>query len=324
MNRLLVAIGILASLSLSCVTSSPLAQVVYPDSLRAVRGVGSFDIISDTQSPLWFEKLALRADNNELATQIMLAEIARDTSCAALFHLGDITGASSDDGQWETFDRESARLREAGIPIYPALGNHEYLFTGKEGVWNVRRRFSFLKRDWYCTRIGSTAIVLLNSNIGRLSPRGDSAQGMWYATMLDSLDADPAVSAVVVGCHHSPYTNSTIVDPSRYVQDRFVPPFMRSKKAILFVTGHSHAFEHFKYDGKDFLVIGGGGGLLHPLRRGSRERWHDEVVHADRRSFFHYMHVVPRPDRLNIEIMALLPGQNRCKKIYELEIPFAQ
>jgi hypothetical protein len=64
--------------------------------------------------------------------------------------------------------------------------------------------------------------------------------------------------------------------------------------------------------------------LLHALRRGSHERWHDEFVHDDRRSFFHYLHVVPGSDRLNIDIMALLPGKSRCKKIYELEIPFAQ
>jgi hypothetical protein len=37
----------------------------------------------------------------------------------------------------------------------------------------------------------------------------------------------------------------------------------------LFITGHAHDFEHFNISGKDFLTIGGGGGLHQPLNKGA-------------------------------------------------------
>jgi hypothetical protein len=36
----------------------------------------------------------------------------------------------------------------------------------------------------------------------------------------------------------------------------------------LFLSGHCHGFEHYKIGGKDFMVIGGGGGLHQPLKQG--------------------------------------------------------
>src|SRR5204863_5243519 len=63
-----------------------------------------------------------------------------------------------------------------------------------------------------------------------------------------------------------PFTNSKVVKPNKLVQQKFLPPFYSTKKCILFLSGHSHNFEHFKVQGKNFLVIGGGGGVHQPLR----------------------------------------------------------
>src|ERR1700742_961630 len=87
----------------------------------------------------------------------------------------------------------------------------------------------------------------------------------WYKSTLSSLDNNTAIKTIIVSCHHAPYTNSTIVGCSKPVQQYFVPAYIQTKKCRLFITGHAHAFEHFKSQGKDFLVIGGGGGLHQPL-----------------------------------------------------------
>jgi len=84
------------------------------------------------------------------------------------------------------------------------------------------------------------------------------------------LDTNQAVKMIVVSCHHAPYSNSKIVGSNKPVQEKFVPLFIRTKKAKLFITGHAHDFEHFKIQDKDFLTIGGGGGLHQPLQKGGK------------------------------------------------------
>jgi hypothetical protein len=115
-----------------------------------------------------------------------------------------------------------------------------------------------------------------------------TAQNNWYTQELQSLDKNPAVKLVIVGCHHSPYTNSTIVSPSTAVQENFVQPFLLAAKCVLFISGHSHNYERFKVKGKYFLVIGGGGGLHQPLRA-NNDTMHD--LSADYKPAFHYLEV---------------------------------
>ena len=70
---------------------------------------------------------------------------------------------------------------------------------------------------------------------------------------------------MIVACHHSPYSNSKVVGSNLKVREAFAKPYLKSKKAVLFLSGHSHNFEHFKIEGKTFLVIGGGGGISQNL-----------------------------------------------------------
>ena len=60
--------------------------------------------------------------------------------------------------------------------------------------------------------------------------------------------------------HHPPFTNSPIVRGEESVRETFLPSFLGSSKTVAFVSGHAHGLEHFRRDGKEFLVSGGGGG----------------------------------------------------------------
>jgi len=110
-----------------------------------------------------------------------------------------------------------------------------------------------------------------------------------YNSKLNELDNDSSINIVIVGTHHSPYTNSTRVSPSDEAQQYFVPGYMKSKKGKLFLSGHAHAFEHFIMEGKDFLVIGGGGGPQQPLLIGKDVRWKDNFNSEDKYRRFHYL-----------------------------------
>ncbi len=256
-------------------------QVAPGDTLRA-------DFVSDTQNPLWPEKLKLDWNNNELAHTRIFDAIIEDAP-AAVFHLGDQIALGFLERSWAVIDSFGARLAAKKIPYYPILGNHELIYFSGMGRQKFEERFPYVNNTGYMRRLGPVAVVLLNSNFGHLSAEEAQKQQAWYEETLERLEKDSTVELVVVGCHHPPYTNSTIVSPSREAQQFFVPPFLAASKCRLFVSGHCHAVEHFKNGGKDFLVIGGGGGLQQPLLVGAERRWTDEFPVKTELRMFHYM-----------------------------------
>jgi hypothetical protein len=92
------------------------------------------------------------------------------------------------------------------------------------------------------------------------------------------------------------------VKPSKEVQQRFVPLFLASAKSRLFLSGHCHGFEHYQVGGKDFMVIGGGGGLHQPLRQGT-----DILpdLATTYKPMFHYLTVERREDGLHVTSLEL-------------------
>jgi predicted phosphodiesterase len=305
-----------------CSTSSVVLHPPYSTTPRKVPSAPSLIFLSDTQAPLWFEKLWLTYDDNELATGRILEAIVHDSSCTAVVHLGDLTAMGSFDSYWNEFDQKTEGLRQAGIPLYPAFGNHEYMTFAERGKVRMVRRFPFMATPWYERRVGSVAIIILNSNFSHLSEDEQRNQQDWYERTLLSLDCDSTISVVLVGCHHPPYSNSKVITPSEEVPQFFVPAFMKSTKARLFLSGHSHAFEHFRVDGKDFLVIGGAGGLLHPLLRGSEQRESDLFDWLDERRFFHYVRCTLGADTLNVQVLRLNEARSQFEAASTLHIPF--
>jgi hypothetical protein len=256
-------------------------QVAPGDTLRA-------DFVSDTQNPLWPEKLKLDWNNNELARSRIFDAIL-DEVPSAVFHLGDQIALGFLEKSWAVIDTFAARLAAKKIPYYPILGNHELIFFSGMGRQKFEERYPYVNNTGYVQRLGPLAVVLLNSNFGNLSPEDAQKQQAWYEETLSGLEQDTSVGFVIVACHHPPYTNSTIVSPSQEAQKFFVPPFLAAAKCRLFVSGHCHAVEHFKNGGKDFLVIGGGGGLQQPLLVGPERRWTDEFPVKTELRMFHYM-----------------------------------
>lgn len=242
---------------------------------------------SDTQAPMWVETIFLKKNNNKQATKKLFQTIA-ERRPGALFIMGDVVNLGYSNRQWKPMDGYLKELRNKNISVYAALGNHEVMGQAKKGIRKFQERFPEHKPTGYVQVKDSIAVVLLNSNFSKLTAEENAAQLAWYKETLQQLDADPSIHFVISGCHHSPFTNSKIVGASLDVQESFVPLFLASKKSRLFITGHSHNFEHFQKEGKDFLVIGGGGGLHQPLRSG--EGCTADLAH-DYKPDFHYLTV---------------------------------
>ncbi|RZA01961.1 MAG: metallophosphoesterase [Sphingobacteriaceae bacterium] len=250
---------------------------------------------SDTQQPMTVEKIFLKSNRNEEATKMIFKDV-NALRPAAFFILGDVVSVGFRNRKWKAIDRYIADLKKDSIPVYATLGNHEVMFIASKGIKQFRSRFPEFKPEGYTEVIDSVAVVLLNSNFDKMKAAEIKTQDDWYLETMKKLDANPAIRAIIVGCHHSPYTNSTIVKPSIVVQQKFVPAFIASKKAQLFLTGHSHNFERFKVQGKDFLVIGGGGGLHQPLLTA----FVTPDLEPKYKPAFHYLQVSREGDKLNI------------------------
>jgi len=273
---------------------APYAQAQPRDTL-------SVAFLSDSQDPTWYESLVLKVYHNSQARDMILGDIlSREPH--AVVHLGDMVSAGANTKKWGRIDEFVDSLEAKGIGFHPILGNHEYYYFGKKGRRNFERRFPGLNTTGRIVRFGGAAIVLLNSNFSRLEKSEQHYQAKWYRESLRALDADSTIEFIIVGCHHPPYTNSTIVPPSPEVDTAFVPAFLETRKAVLFVSGHAHAYEHYRRAGKDFLVIGGGGGLLQPLLTGTRQRSEDLFVAEGKTRMYHYLWCELEPGRLRFAV----------------------
>ena len=261
--------------------------VVHGQQLLTDSTANTLDFVSDTQQPMEIEKLFLKPDHNIKATaKIFSAMLVQKP--AVIFMLGDIVSLGYRKRKWRHVDQFLDSARKEKIKVYGLLGNHDVMARDKRGEINFGRRFPERFRTGYLIVTDSLAVILLNSNFSKLSPAEVAQQQQWYNKSLDSLDKAPGVRGIIVTAHHPIFTNSTIVQPSAGMKQYFLPGFMSSKKAVLFITGHAHAFEHFRYNDKNFLVVGGGGGLHQPLA--SRAGMPPDVS-ATYKPNFHYLSV---------------------------------
>ena len=249
---------------------------------------------SDTQAPMFVETLWLRPFKNRKATALLFRDILEHRP-AAFFLLGDVVNLGYSDRQWKPIDRYLQTLRSVQINVHAILGNHEVMGRPVIGQRKFQQRFPDHDCAGYLVKYDTVAVVLINSNFKVLTPEQDKRQDEWFQTTLHELDEDATIHSIIVGCHHSPFTNSRVVRPSKEVEEKFVPPFLHSRKALLFLSGHCHAFEHYKVEGKDFLVIGGGGGLRQPLRQGLGTL---ADLAPDYKPMFHYITITSIGDGL--------------------------
>ena len=253
--------------------------------------------LSDTQAPIWIETVFLKNRQNKKATQLIFNELLIKKP-TALFILGDIVSLGFSRRQWKTIDPYLEQLRKNNIEVNAILGNHELMGRARAGEKKFQQRFPEHVRTGYHRIIDSTAIILLNSNFSRMTQAEIQVQNNWYENILPKLENDEQVKAIVVACHHSPYSNSLLVGSSVAVQKNFVPAFLKTKKGALFISGHSHAFEYFKSEKKNFLIIGGGGGLHHPLSK--TKKLIDEA--PEYKPLFHY--ITMRINGQNLEVIS--------------------
>jgi len=274
--------------------------------------------ISDTQEPIWLETIILDRNNNLKARELLFSEIVNKKP-NDLFHLGDIVAFGFDNREWKPIESYLTKFYKIGINFYPVLGNHELMIFPIAGLKNYLRRFPYSDTVGEIIHRGNIAIILLNSNISTLSQYEAETQLFWFEKKLEELERNLSINGVIVGCHHSPFTNSKIVNPDIYVQDNFVSIFLKYSKAKVFISGHCHAFEHFQVEGKDFLVIGGGGGLQQPLYIGVNQKWND-LFSSTQKRMFHFLELEVSKNHLVFSLNQIDSNFTSFNNDYQIKI----
>lgn len=272
--------------------------------------------VSDTQAPLFAETFIHKTPFNRTATQMIFDDILNKKP-QHVFLLGDVVAAGSKPRRWTTIDRFLDSIRKNQGNAWACLGNHEYIYNAKSGLAAFQKRFPGHNKTGYYVIRDSIAIVLLNSNFSKLTAAEQNKQKQFYTATLTGLDKNDAVKAIIVACHHSPYSNSKVVGSNIKARAAFVGPFLKTDKCKLFLSGHSHNFEHFKIEGKTFLVIGGGGGISQLLNTGN-----DRIVCEDDdcHPLFHYLMVKRNPGYLSLICREVTPDLKGFNNILHIKV----
>lgn len=209
-------------------------------------------------------------DTDPVRRVALVQRIAQE-SPKFLFITGDLVLNGDSFSDWEVFDQETRPLRQAGIQIFPVLGNHDLVGPVELAQQNYFRRFPALNhRRWYSLRYGNCYFLMVDSN-SSLEP--ESPQRTWLAYELAHLPR--GTDFVFVVAHHPSYTQSTREHGAGHAargSERSLGEFLEERqkklKARLFeLGGHVHNYERYQNGGVTYIVTAGGGAVPYAVNR---------------------------------------------------------
>jgi len=261
-----------------------------------------FAIVGDTQSTSHWE---FWRERNQRERELVASEIAKRDP-AFVLHLGDLTTRGSSGKHWQEFDNLYRSARKKRIPFFPVLGNHEFYGNDKKALENYFERFPHPERKrWYSFLWKNVALVMTDSNFSTLTDEENENQVKWYRAEIERFEKDPAIDHIIVCSHEPPFTNSRIVGPNKKVELQFAAPFLRYRKTRFFFSGHSHAYERFRSEGRSFIVSGGGGGPRHKLLIDPRRRSFKDLFDGPELRFFHFCEIELQGKKLFFRVLPL-------------------
>jgi len=239
------------------------------------------------------------------ARRALVARIAAEAP-AALFLNGDVPWHGGTVADYDVFRQETSAWREARIPVYPALGNHEfYQCAEAECLENWWAAFPSLRtRRWYAVAVGPrlTAIALDSD----ASLEDGSAQRAWLD---ETLARQPrSTDFVLVYLHHPPVADvqrsgDTSHNPrpnERALAARLEAAAAAGRVRFIVCAGHIHNYERREQGGVTYLVSGGGGARPYEVVREAEDRYSGPSFPN-----FHYLRFTLEGDVLRGEMVRL-------------------
>ena len=240
----------------------------------------------------------------------LVQQIARERP-NFLIITGDLVFRGERFSDWDVFDQETKPLRDAGIRMFPVLGNHDLVGSVELAQQNYFRRFPALNgRRWYSLRYGNCYFLMVDSNS---SVEPESPQRVWLASELDHLP--PGTDYVFVVAHHPSYTQSTQPHGAGHAargSDRGLGLFLeeRQKKLraqIFELSGHVHNYERYQNGGVTYIVTAGGGAVPYAVTRRPND------FYREAGSTYHFCRFTIDRHRLRFEMIRMV-GEVRGAK----------
>ncbi len=173
-----------------------------------------------------------------------------------VLHTGDMVSNGQQWPDWQGFfDWEAPLLKK--FPFYPSIGNHEH------NAENYFTLFDLPERErWYSFDYGDAHFIALDETP---QYRGDGGQRNW---LIQDLRKNWDKAYTFVFFHHPPYSCTN--DMGRRMggvdlQQKLGPIFEAYEITAVF-NGHDHNYQHNLVNGVHYVVTGGGGASIHPVR----------------------------------------------------------
>ena len=299
--RVLTLACLLTALRAACASAAPTAAA---PAAPAGGGPPRLHVPAPEGAPLTFvaygdTRFSPRTDEiaNPYARRALVEKIAAESPAAILIG-GDLVFEGRNPQDYATYRSETAQWDSRRIPVYPALGNHEFKGCQKddtlpclENWWTNFSALSLRPYRWYSVKIGPSILALILDTDSRLRPR--SEQRLWLEH--EVADADRGVKFILVILHYPP------------VRDPFYPSMLDEKEVaryfsrkaptlhaqVVVIGSHVHNYERYYREGVTYLVSGGGGAKPVPA-----VRLFGELSKLKTSVNYHYLRFVLDGDRL--------------------------
>ena len=224
---------------------------------------------------------------NAVARRALVARAASEKP-AAIFIGGDLVYEGSDPEDYEVYTTETAVWSQAKIPIFPALGNHEFRGCDKDvspclvNWWKAAVPSAVRSFRWYSVTLGPKILVLVLDSDSSLKPA--SEQRTWFEQQISHAGSSTEFVLVVL---HYPPVREPIFPRARDEKEiaRYLSKHAHSlQPRVIVVSSHVHNYERFRRDDVTYLVSGGGGAKPVPVFR-----LFGELSKLDTTENFHYL-----------------------------------
>jgi hypothetical protein len=233
---------------------------------------------------------------NAFARRTLVSRIAHENPAAILIG-GDLVYEGSNPQDYETYQSETTEWSNGKIPVFPALGNHEFRGCAEdvspclENWWKAFAPLKLRPHRWYSVTIAASLLAVILDSDAPLKPH--SEQRIWLERQITG--ADRSIKFILILLHYPP-----VRDPfyPRALDEKQVATLLSRKAGslhaqVVVVGSHVHNYERYRRDGVTYLVSGGGGAKPVPAAR-----MFGELSRLTTSVNFHYLRFTLENDRL--------------------------
>jgi predicted phosphodiesterase len=193
---------------------------------------------------------------NQMRVARQMALTYRDRPYGLVVHTGDLVYYGNLVDRWDqVMARPMGPLLDAGVQLFPVLGNHEFDYVA---TLRVLERFGLPGR-YYSFVAGPVEFFMLDSTPPEFAGEGGSEQLAWLERRLRASTAEWQVAVL----HHPLYSSGRHGSDLR-VREALEPLFVEHGVDLV-LAGHDHSYERTTPQSGIVHVVTGGGAKRSPV-----------------------------------------------------------